>query len=386
MNVLQQVSLERALDLANALGIHSFRSIESYGLALTLGGGEVRLIELAGAYAALANDGVRVDPYAVNRISNVNGETLYFHSSSEQAPVVLDPRIAWLISDILSDNAARASTFGQNSVLRLSRPSAAKTGTTTDWRDNWTLGYTPDLVTGVWVGNADNEPMVQVSGISGAGPIWHDFMEVALRGMPSTWFDRPPGLVQVMVCALSGMLPTPLCPHTRAEWFIEGTQPTEPDNWYQVQSFDTATGKLATATTPPSNTTQRIVLDLPSIVREWARGEGWPLYVDDGSTANQADGELPVILVQPDPGSIYRMSGQLPTSIQRIPIEVRVHDPLIDKVEVVINDSAVIASFSHSPYTSYWQLQPGDHHFVARAYYRNGTVLDSPQVTIQVLE
>ena len=80
-------------------------------------------------------------------------------------------------------------------MLELSRPAAVKTGTTTDWRDNWTVGYTPDLVTGVWVGNANNEPMERVSGVDGAGPIWHDFMELVLRGQPAREFERPPGLI-----------------------------------------------------------------------------------------------------------------------------------------------------------------------------------------------
>src|SRR5205814_1432543 len=92
----------------------------------------------------------------------------------------ISPQVAYLITSILSDNSARIPAFGEDSVLRLSRPAAAKTGTTTDFRDNWTLGYTPDLVTGVWVGNANNAAMYKVSGISGAGPIWHDFMESAL--------------------------------------------------------------------------------------------------------------------------------------------------------------------------------------------------------------
>ena len=100
---------------------------------------------------------------------------------------------------------ARASTFGEGSPLQLSRPAAAKTGTTTDWRDNWTVGYTPELVVGVWAGNADNQPMHHVSGVTGAAPIWHDVMEELLKGRPVREFRMPAGLVRVPVCADSGL-------------------------------------------------------------------------------------------------------------------------------------------------------------------------------------
>ena len=112
-------------------------------------------------------------------------------SSSLQLPA-LDPRVAFLITDILSDERARVPAFGQGNMLEIGRPAAAKTGTTTDWRDNWTLGYTPDLTVGVWVGNADNTPMKGVSGISGAGPIWHDFM-VTVTARPPTARLHPTG-------------------------------------------------------------------------------------------------------------------------------------------------------------------------------------------------
>ncbi len=182
-----------------------------FGLALTLGGGEVRLLDLTAVYAVFANGGARVEPYAISRVETLDGDVLWetSHRSTPPAPraTVLDPRVAFLISDILSDNAARAPAFGPGNMLEIGRPAAAKTGTTTDWRDNWTLGFTPDLAVGVWVGNADNAPMKDVSGITGAGPIWHDFMLAALRDTPIHDFTPPDGLVRVEVCADSGLLP-----------------------------------------------------------------------------------------------------------------------------------------------------------------------------------
>ena len=122
----------------------------------------------------------------------------------------LDPRVAYLITDILSDERARVPAFGQGNVLEIGRPAAAKTGTTTDWRDNWTLGYTPDLTVGVWVGNADNTPMKGVSGISGAGPIWHDFMRhgpartPAARLHPTGWVGARGGVRGFGAAAVDG--------------------------------------------------------------------------------------------------------------------------------------------------------------------------------------
>jgi membrane peptidoglycan carboxypeptidase len=408
VSVLQQLGLERMLGLANALGIHSFRNMDEYGLALTLGGGEVRLLELTAAYAAFANGGVRVDPFAVSRVMDTQGKVLYVRGAAEGLEQVLDPRVAWLITDILSDNAARASAFGQNSVLRLGRPAAVKTGTTTDWRDNWTVGYTPDLVTGVWAGNANNEPMVRISGVTGAGPIWHDFMEVAQRGRALRSFARPDGLVRVTVCALSGLLPSPDCPYTREEWFLKGTEPTQVDDWYRRQKIDTATGWPATASTPPDRVQERVVLALPPAAREWAREQGWPLYEQGswGAGVQEREGDAalpcssapplpgsrapllpcsPATITQPDAGSIYRISKQLPLEVQRIPVEVRVDDTQVQRVELLV-DGEVVATFGPPGYAGFWSLSPGEHTFVARAYARDRTATDSAHVTVRVLE
>ena len=126
---------------------------------------------------------------------------------------ILDPRVTWLISDILSDDSARATGFGLNSTLKLDRTAAVKTGTTTNFHDNWTIGYTPDLVVGVWVGNSGYEAMHNVTGLTGAAPIWHEVMRGLLQGHPDHPFTRPAGLTQVEVCDISGLLPTPACPH-----------------------------------------------------------------------------------------------------------------------------------------------------------------------------
>jgi 1A family penicillin-binding protein len=391
VSVLSRVGLARMLDTANALGIHSFKSEDAYGLALTLGGGEVRLLELTTAYAAFANAGMRVDPYAVARVADSTGQALYTRPHIAAQKPAVDPRVAWLLTDVLADNAARSAAFGLNSVLRLSHVAAVKTGTTTDWRDNWTVGYTTDLVTGVWAGNANNEPMVRISGVTGAGPIWHDFMETALRGQPAKAFVQPDGLVQMEVCALSGLLPSPACPHTRREWFIKGTEPKQVDTWYRRQAIDVTTGKPARADTPPAQVAERVVLDLPAEARDWARQQGWPVYEPENNTANGANcaaGQAcaPVLILQPDPGSIYRITRQLPRTVQRIPLQVNVADARIEQVQLILDGSTILATFQPPSYNGFWLLQPGEHHFVARARFRDGTLYETPPVIVRIAE
>ncbi len=369
------------LDQSNALGIRSFATPDDYGLSLTLGGGEVRLLELAAAYGAFANMGNRVDPFGVMEVTGVNAEVIYRRETSNvKHQSVVDPRVAWLISDILSDNAARAPAFGENSVLRLSRKSAVKTGTTQDFRDNWTVGYTPQLVTGVWVGNADGAPMERISGVSGAGPIWHDVMEIAHRNMPAQWFARPAGLVDVRVCDLSGMLPTNDCAHTRTEWFIEGTQPTQADTWHKR--------------VPTNSTTNfsRVVLDLPSPLQAWAHAQGWPLLNDTQTPSPQPgegsgerrNGVGKIAIVQPDSGAIFRTAKELPGAVQRTLIEVQLGLADVTRVDVVLQFGQRLAQFDHTPYRTFWNLVPGEHVLIARATLRDGSVVESVPVRVTV--
>ncbi|MCA9796798.1 MAG: transglycosylase domain-containing protein, partial [Candidatus Eremiobacteraeota bacterium] len=155
LKAMEQVGVERLKEMAARLGITSLTR-DDYGLPLTLGSGEVSLLEMTGAYQALANQGRLIPPTAILKITDNFGREI--EPARPQPRPVLRPEHAYLITDILADNAARTPSFGLNSDLRLSRPAAAKTGTTNDFRDNWTIGYTPDLVSGVWLGNADNRP------------------------------------------------------------------------------------------------------------------------------------------------------------------------------------------------------------------------------------
>jgi len=229
VKALQFIGIDNLKEIAARLGITTLTRPD-YGLSLTLGGGEVTLLELTGAYAALANQGVRIPPTPILEITNSEGQVLWRHEP--QGEQVLRPQHAYLMTGILSDNAARAPAFGEHSPLLLSRPAAAKTGTTNDTRDNWTVGYTPELVAGVWVGNSDNTPMANVSGITGAAPIWHDFMEGALAGRAPVEFAVPEGVVEMEVCADNGAQPN-ACPQRKKEVFAADQPPLGPEHdWW----------------------------------------------------------------------------------------------------------------------------------------------------------
>jgi len=370
--------------LASSYNISTFDDSERFGLALTLGGGEVRLLELTAAYAAFATGGYKVEPVSILRVEDASGRVLY-KSPPGVGPLVLDPRVAYLITDILSDDTARMPGFGEGSMLHLTRPAAAKTGTTTDWRDNWTVGYTPDLVTGVWVGNADNSPMRDVSGISGAGPIWHDFMEEALKGRPALAFPRPSGLVEVEVCALSGLLPNPHCPHRRTELFIAGTEPTETCTMHQLVQVDAATGEPATADTPPDRIVEKVITVLPPELAAWGHEHG---VVAPQNAARQTAGVQHVASnVKPETRNLKpRLSPSLPAEAQRILVAARPADGVSVARITLYVDGQPLAELTTPPYRAWWTLQEGVHTVTAVGYDVEGNRLESEAVMVAVLE
>ncbi|KKQ38674.1 MAG: hypothetical protein US55_C0002G0010 [Candidatus Levybacteria bacterium GW2011_GWC2_37_7] len=239
---------------ASAMGITTFTEPEKYGLSLTLGGGEVTMLEMVTAYGVLANGGYRINLHPILKIIDSHGKTLDEYkppSSPIFGKKVLPEGVSFIISDILADNNARLAEFGSNSALKITNQVvSAKTGTTNDFRDNWTFGYTPDYVVASWVGNNDNTPMNNIaSGITGAAPIWHDIMTYLLKDKTPHPISRPPAIIQKKVCSLSGLIPppdgTPNRCETRFEYFIKGTEPFRIDPGIQKVKIDKNTNDLA---------------------------------------------------------------------------------------------------------------------------------------------
>lgn len=288
VRALQHATIPTFLNLAQRIGITTLTRPD-YGLSLSLGAGEIPLIEMTAAYATLANQGRLVTPVTIREIRRSDG-TLFCQAGSETpcTPVraatgeqVISEVDAFLMTDILSDNDARTPVFGPNSSLKLvapgggQRPAAAKTGTTNDVRDVWTLGFTPQLVAGVWVGNADNSPMSDLSGAAGAAPIWNRFMTAALADEPVLDFAPPPGVRQWLVCSDTGTVPSDSCPRTRNLWFAEDRPPLpKEEDLYQLVRLDRTTGKLATEFTPDEAIEEKVFKVYPEPYRDWAQENG----------------------------------------------------------------------------------------------------------------
>jgi membrane carboxypeptidase/penicillin-binding protein len=319
VEVMSWVGVDKVIRTAHSLGINSLaQGAAQYGLPLTLGGGEVTLLDMAFAFSVLDNMGVMVgqpvpepeqrlgyrtiDPVAILRVEDKDGNILYEYDRPQRREI-LTPQLAFLMNDMLSDRNGRCAAFGCPNALELpdNRPAAVKTGTTNDFRDAWTVGYTPQLVTGVWVGNFDNSPMENVPGSKGAAPIWHAFMSWALQDEPVVNWPRPAGITQMPVCETSGLLPNGLCP-TVTEYFIEGTEPTVYDNLYQEFQINRETGRLATLATPPELVDTKVYIVYPERSADWVREneiEQPPNEYDTISTPSVDQGDAAILSPQP---------------------------------------------------------------------------------------
>ena len=223
---------------ASGYGITGWDDPSRFGLSLTLGGGEVRIVDMAVAFGTLANAGVKVPLHPIFKVEDYQGNVLeqYTPAPPDDTNRVLSAAAAYLTSHILLDNNARTAAFGASSQLIIpNQVVSVKTGTTNDLRDNWTIGYTPKFLNVVWVGNNDNTPMSYLtSGVTGAAPIWNILMRRVLKDEKAIWPVKPEAVISTAICSLSGLLPNPDRPcDTRNEFFIQGTQPTQIDSSYK---------------------------------------------------------------------------------------------------------------------------------------------------------
>ncbi|MCX6726287.1 MAG: PBP1A family penicillin-binding protein, partial [Candidatus Shapirobacteria bacterium] len=233
VKMLARVGIKNMMQQAFDMGISTLEpttdNLKKFGLALTLGGGDVKMIDLTSAYCAFANGGTRVDPVGVLKVEDRTGKVLEQYQQVT-GPQVMTPQEAFIISNILQDNNARTLTFGAvNGLIIPNHQVAVKTGTTNDKRDNWTVGWTPNLIVSTWVGNNDNSPMLKVaSGVSGASPIWKQIMLAELPKINKVDFPIPDKIVNLSVDSVSGYAAHDNFSQ-KTEYFIDGTQPQIPD-------------------------------------------------------------------------------------------------------------------------------------------------------------
>jgi membrane peptidoglycan carboxypeptidase len=230
VKVLQHTGIDNAMQMAESMGISSYSGTPGY--SMVLGGLGVHLLDHTSAYGTFANGGVHVPYYAIQQVTLASSNRLYIQHQNNPGQRVISPQLAYMMTNVLSDNTSRLPEFYDCNPLQLYsnsqtacyegdrgtvRPAAVKTGTTDNFKDNWTLGYTTDYVMGVWTGNDDGSPMINVTGVQGAAPIWHDSMLLAEQGHPIRDFTNPGGLVQATVRYSDGVQST--------DWFLPGTVP-----------------------------------------------------------------------------------------------------------------------------------------------------------------
>jgi penicillin-binding protein 1C len=333
VKVLEKVGVATFLERLHQLGFENLKQDpEYYGLGLTLGSGEVSLWELARAYYQLSVSGVQEFRSVGWTLPNLgvqefNSKYSSLSSLSPRLPLSSSPETWSLITHILSDRYARAKSFGVDSVLNLPFPAAVKTGTSSNFRDTWTVGFTSDYTVATWVGNFDGEPMQQVSGVTGAAPLWNRIMLHLHEHREPTPFPPPPGMVQRPICALSGLKPTSACPSVVQEYFyLEDLKEYEshPDTFYQTVSSQS----------------KQYHLNLPDEYDEW-------LARQPQSNLNSSN----LKILSPNQGDYFLVD---PTRSQSL--EFKLEGTQDRAVEWWLNGAKIATSSSKS---FFWQLRPG---------------------------
>ncbi len=262
VKVLALNGVSEMIKQAEAMGITSFVDESRYGLSLTLGGGEVKMTDMATAFGVFANAGVREDLNPILKIEDANGKIIE-EAKPKLAKRVLSPQTSFLISSILSDNGARTAAFGPSSQLVVrGKTVAVKTGTTDDKRDNWTIGYTPTYLVATWVGNNDNRPMnpAITSGVTGAAPIWNEIITELLKDKVNETFKVPSGVNAMTICSTTGGQKSEGC-NNRVEYFLAGTEPSK-DTFVKAKVWvDKSTGQIVPAGSPNAEEREEIIVN-----------------------------------------------------------------------------------------------------------------------------
>ncbi|MCL5435677.1 MAG: penicillin-binding protein [Patescibacteria group bacterium] len=354
--------VKESINTAHDLGITTLNDESRYGPSLVLGGGEVTLLDHVSAFGTFASGGIRKTPIGILKVTDGDGKTLeeYQDKIGQQ---VLDPQIAYLITSILSDNTARTFVFGAYNYLTLpDRSVAAKTGTTQEFRDAWTIGFVPQLAAGVWVGNNDNTVMKKgADGSAVAAPIWNAFMKAALASKPALPFARPDNIRDIAVDSVSGKLPTAYTPSTKPEIFASFALPKDYDDLHVPIKLDKFTQKVATDSTPPQNIVEKVFTIFHSEkpndpaweqpVRDWAVAAGYP-YPDGYSGSATANNPVYISLNQPTEGQVINslpLTIDVLTSSQSVVTNVAIY---FDDKEIFSNDSPAVKFFYSEPATN----------------------------------
>jgi penicillin-binding protein 1C len=353
-----------------------------YGPGLALGDGEVTLLALARAYATLARHGVDRPPRFVRAIDRV-GEPPEAPPGGEEKRVI-PAALADTITDILKDPHARQASFDEAEALRFSYDVAAKTGTSKGYRDNWAAGYSAQVTVAAWVGNFDGTPMDQVSGIAGAGPLFHAVMEAAMARrekirlpIDAQAADEDSPFARVAVCPISGGAPTAACPAHVLEWLpVDAARDLAPCDVHEEVAVDRRNGLRAGPGCPQAFVETRVLERYDPDLLAWARAarrplapEGFsPLCPADDATAPPAS-EGDVRITYPHDGARFVIDPDRPRELQAVPVLIAAPSG-VREVTLRIDDAA--PARLAPPFSTTWRLETGEHTFVAEAPGREG--------------
>lgn len=366
------VGPERVLERLRSLGLTTLdRDPDHYGAAIALGDGEVRLVDLANAYATLARGGEYLPVRALANAKTGRGETLTLPQAERHR--VMPEAISRVLADVLSDPDARLAAFGADSVLELPFAAAAKTGTSKGYRDNLTVGFTPRVTVAVWVGNFDGSPMKGVSGVTGAGPLFNVVMQAVHRhfeGDLGTFPEPDDRFERLQVCSLSGELPREFCPHRHEELFVRGTAPTRPCTMHQQMRIDVRNARLAGPGCPDDQTGLEVFETYDATFHAWAKSAGRALAPETwsehcpGSLEEKADTRTKLAIRYPYAGAVFLQDPSLPDAAQGV--VVRADAPSSVSAVRLVVDGRVVAVVA-PPFEHAIRLAPGRHRVWAEA-------------------
>jgi penicillin-binding protein 1C len=360
VHVADQVGVDALLARLREIGFVSLDGPAGrYGLGLTLGNGEVTLLELAQGYAMLARGGMacRASGFPID-------------DRDAEGTRVIGREAAWLVTDILSDEARRMDAFGPANALLVGFPVAVKTGTSSNWRDSWAVGYTDRFTVAVWTGDFAGRPLRQLAGANGAGPLFHRVMRLVVdRAGPSARprvGDPPPGIVEVTVCPLSGLKAGPSCPHRRAVHVPHDHVPDETCEWHREIAIDRRNGLLASDACDANVIERRGFTVLPPVYAQWMQSIGWEAPPTKGSPycpPRGTDGGA-VAVSFPLAGDVFVIEPGYDRATQTLALAASVEPPQ-DEVTWIV-DGRPVAKVGW-PYRADWPLAPGRHEVAVAA-------------------
>lgn len=369
VKTMSLVGMDNVIKTAEDMGITSLKDRSRYGLSLALGVAEVKPVEMAGAFGVFANNGVKQDLRSVIKITDSKGKVYYdFEQKKPTGRQVLDPQVAYEMANVLSDNNARSIVFGTRTPLYFpERPVGAKTGTTSDFKDAWTVGFTPSISVAVWVGN--NSGKLMRSGADGsviAAPIFHAFIDKALANTPAEDFKKPDGIQTITVAKYSNKLPSEGTRETTTDIFASWQIPTERDDTSITVKVCKSNGKLAPDGLPANLTEDKnfsggVHSERPdnpnweNPVIAWAQANGYASASPPTEYCTASDSVPTITITTPANGSSVSGSTEITTSVTSI--------AAVKSAEFFVDDIS-IGSVSAAPFTKNYDfntLSAGNH-------------------------